>query len=103
VLAAIIKFVCYSGGIDDVGVFDPALFDSVVFDASPLFVTDTDALQKPVNCVLMGQQLFRDCYRTTEIAPPDMLRRGNMLCTLGYSLLLRATKMIGFANKMAGG
>lgn len=31
------------------------------------FICDTAALQVPINCILAGQQLFRDRYRSNEI------------------------------------
>jgi hypothetical protein len=51
--------------------FDPRVFDAAVFDTSPLFITDTDTLHKPVDCVLAGQQPYKDRYREQEIHPPN--------------------------------
>lgn len=40
-----------------------------------LDISDTDILQKPVNCVLHGDQVIKDRYRISEVRPQN--RREN--------------------------
>lgn len=65
--------------------FQPDFFQTDFFQnaQADLSITDTDVLQRPINCILMGQQAYRERYRTFEGGPPNvryvpssLMRRG---------------------------
>lgn len=55
------------------GAFQPNAFQNNAFQTSG--TTSTIALQKPINCVLIGQQLYDKSGRTFEIHPPRIRTR----------------------------
>lgn len=54
-------------------------FLAVWRDVPLLDITDTDILQKPVNCVLHGDQVIRDRYRINDVRANN--RRENVTVT----------------------
>ena len=49
--------------------------------AAALDITDTDILQKPIDCVLAGEVPFKDRYREFELRTPN--RKANPRVTTG--------------------
>jgi hypothetical protein len=59
---------------------DPGYFTLTGYDAFGAFlpITDTDLIGLPINCVLMGRQLWRYRERASELWPRNLREKGAM-------------------------